>query len=78
MAGLAPLGRPGWRLTAALYPLAAGAAAINVFFASLIGSWVGWPIVSPAAAAAAGAVLGLPVAWAFAQHFRRLIARAEG
>lgn len=76
MAGRATL-RPDWRLIAGLYPFAAGAAAVNLFFASLIGSWVGLPVLSPLAAVAGGLALGLPVAAAFARHLRRLMKEAE-
>lgn len=77
MAGQPPL-KPGWRLVAAVYPFAAGAAAVNLFFLSLVLSWVGMPVLAPGLAALGGLVLGLPAAWAFARHIRRLIARAEG
>jgi divalent metal cation (Fe/Co/Zn/Cd) transporter len=69
--------RPGWRLAAALYPFGAGAAAVNVFFASLIGSWLGGPVVSPYQAVAVGLVLGAPATWIFAQHLTRLMQRAD-
>jgi len=65
------------KLTAALYPLGLGAAAINLFFLSLIGSWVGAPILDPVQSALGGAVLGLPMALAFARHFDQLMTRAE-
>jgi hypothetical protein len=70
--------RPGWRLVAAIYPFAAGAAAVNLFFLSLILSWVGLPVLTPGLSVLGGAVLGLPAAWAFARHVRRLIAKADG
>ena len=70
--------RPGWRLIAAVYPFAAGAAAVNVFFLSLILSWIGLPVLSPGWSVAGGLVLGLPAARAFAGHIRRLMAEAEG
>ncbi|MFD1697346.1 NnrT protein [Roseibium aestuarii] len=70
--------RPGWKLLAGIYPFAAGAAGVNLFFASLILSWIGWPVLSPAQALAGGLVLGLPATWAFACHIRNLIDQAEG
>ncbi len=76
MAGREAL-KPGWRLVAGLYPFAAGAAAVNLFFASLIGSWVGLPVLPPYAAVAGGLALGLPGAAAFARHLRRLMNEAE-
>lgn len=70
----------GWSLrqiTAALYPFGAGAMALNVFFASLIGSWLGLPVLSPIVSVIIGALLGLPATWIFARHIRRLINAAE-
>ncbi|MBP7242558.1 MAG: NnrT protein [Amaricoccus sp.] len=68
--------KPGWQLVAAIYPFAAGAAAVNLFFLSLILSWVGAPVLTPGLSVLGGLVLGLPAAWAFARHVRRLMARA--
>lgn len=68
--------RPGWRLLGAIYPFAAGAAAVNVYFLSLIFSWWGLPVVSPAHAVLGGVALGLPATWAFARHIHRLMAKA--
>lgn len=73
--------RPGWstrRLTLALYPFGAGAMAVNLSFLSLIGSWVGAPVVTPAQAIAGGAAIGVPATWAFARHIRSLMDQAEG
>ncbi|WP_299818783.1 NnrT protein [uncultured Roseibium sp.] len=69
--------RPGWRLLVALYPFGAGAAAVNLFFASLIFSWIGWRVMTPHEAVAGGLVLGLPATWAFARHIRGLMDKAE-
>jgi hypothetical protein len=77
MAGSPPL-KPGWRLLAAIYPFAAGAAAVNLFFLSLILSWVGLPVLAPVHAVLGGLLLGLPATWAFARHLRRLMAKADG
>lgn len=76
MAGPPPL-RPGWRLVAAVYPFAAGAAAVNLFFLSLILSWIGLPVLSPGLSVVGGLGLGLPAAIVFAGHIRRLMARAD-
>ena len=76
MAGQPAL-RPGWRLVAAVYPFAAGAAAVNLFFLSLILSWLGLPVLTPNLSVLGGMVIGLPAAWAFARHIRRLIAEAD-
>lgn len=69
--------RPGWKLVTALYPFAAGAAAVNLFFASLIASWLGWRVLSPYEAVLGGLVLGLPAAWVFARHIKGLMQRAD-
>ncbi|MEO9530837.1 NnrT protein [Roseibium sp.] len=72
-----PAFRPGWKLLAALYPFGAGAAAVNLFFASLILSWVGWRVLTPWEAVAGGLILGLPATWAFARHIRSLMEKAD-
>lgn len=72
--------RTGWsttQLTLALYPLGWGAAAINLFFASLIGSWVGLPVIPPIWAVVLGAAIGLPASYAFARHIRALMDRVD-
>lgn len=68
--------RPPWKLFAALYPFGAGAMGVNLFFASLIGSWLGWPVLTPWLAAAGGLVIGVPATWAFARHIVRLMKEA--
>ena len=65
------------RLTLILYPFGAGAMAVNLFFASLIGSWIGWPVLTPVQSVWGGAFLGIPVTWVFARHIRRLMAKAD-
>jgi divalent metal cation (Fe/Co/Zn/Cd) transporter len=70
----------GWskrRIALVLYPFAAGAAGVNVFFAALIGSWMGGPVLSTPLSFALGCVIGVPAAFAFAGHIRRLMDRAE-
>jgi hypothetical protein len=69
--------RPGWKLLAGLYPFGAGAAAVNLFFASLIFSWLGWRVLTPYESIAGGLVLGIPATWFFAAHIKRLIMSAE-
>jgi len=72
--------RAGWstgRIAFALYPFGAGAAAVNVFFASLIGSWIGGPVASTAWSIGLGCVIGLPATWAFARHIRNLMDLAD-
>lgn len=65
------------RLTLILYPFWAGAMAVNLYFASLIWSWVGWPVLTPIQSLAGGLVLGLPATAAFARHIRALMAKAD-
>lgn len=65
------------RIALALYPLAAGAMAVNLFFASLIGSWMGWPVLDPWSSALGGLALGVPLTLAFARHFRTLMDDAD-
>lgn len=65
------------RLTLILYPFGAGAMAVNLFFASLICSWVGWPVLTPVQSVLGGAILGVPATWAFARHIKRLMAVAD-
>ncbi|NDW33782.1 MULTISPECIES: NnrT protein [Roseobacteraceae] len=72
-----PERRPSWKLLSALYPFGAGAMGVNLFFAALIGSWLGWPVLTPLQAAAGGLVIGLPATYAFAGHIVRLMEKAE-
>lgn len=68
----------GWsklRISIVLYPFGAGAAAVNVFFASLIVSWVGAPVLTPVFSIGVGMVIGVPVTYVFACHIRRLMNR---
>lgn len=74
------MSKAGWstrRIALVLYPFGAGAAAVNVFFASLIFSWVGGPVLSTGASILVGAILGLPATWYFAKHIRRLMDQAN-
>ncbi|KZK77259.1 hypothetical protein PsW64_01395 [Pseudovibrio sp. W64] len=66
------------RLALYLYPLGIGAVGINLFFLSLIFSWVGWPVMSPYLAMAGGVVLGYPFAYPFAKHIRYLMDKSDG
>ena len=69
--------RPSPRLFGALYPFGAGATGVNLFFASLIGSWMGLPVLTPWQSAAGGLVIGVPATYAFACHIVRLMEKAE-
>ncbi|WP_210186873.1 hypothetical protein [Cohaesibacter marisflavi] len=65
------------QITLALYPFGAGAMAVNAFFASLIGSWMGGPVLSTNIALVVGAIIGLPATYTFARHIRALMDRAD-
>lgn len=70
----------GWstpKIAVALYPFGAGAAAVNVFFASLILSWVGGPIATTAWSIGLGCLIGVPATWYFARHIRHLMDVAD-
>lgn len=70
----------GWstrKIALVLYPFGAGAAAVNVFFAALIFSWIGGPILSTGLSILIGAILGIPATWYFAKHIRYLMDVAD-
>lgn len=72
--------REGWsvgQIALALYPFGAGAMVVNLFFAGLIGSWMGLPVITPLWAVVGGAMIGVPVTWAFARHIRNLMNHAQ-
>jgi len=80
MDGVAQMTRAGWstrKIALVLYPFGAGAAAVNVFFASLILSWVGGPVLSPLWSIVLGCIVGLPATWYFARHIRHLMDQAD-
>lgn len=64
-------------ITLVLFPFGWGAMAVNVFFASLIGSWVGLPVASTAFALIIGAIIAVPATYAFAKHLRHLMDEAD-
>ncbi len=67
---------PGWsigRITLVLYPFGAGAMALNVYFASLILSWLGVAVIPPVTAILIALPLGLPTTWMFARHIKKLM-----
>ncbi len=51
--------------------------AVNAFFASLIFSWIGGPVLSTAVSIAVGAIIGLPATYVFARHIRGLMDQAD-
>ncbi len=72
--------REGWsalKIAVYLYPFGAGAMAVNVFFASLIGTWVGLPVLSTSWSIVIGCIIGVPATYFFARHIRTLMDKAE-
>jgi hypothetical protein len=70
----------GWstrQIALVLYPFGAGAMGVNVFFAALIFSWIGGPVLSTGWAFATGCIIGIPATWAFARHIRHLMDQAN-
>lgn len=65
------------RLTLILYPFGLGAMAVNLFFAALIGTWIGLPVLTPWQSVLGGAFLGAPASWLFAGHITRLMAKVD-
>lgn len=66
----------GWSsrtIALVLYPFGVGAMAVNVFFASLIGSWIGGPVLTTGWSIGLGGLIAIPTTWAFARHIRRLM-----
>ena len=73
------MNRTGWstaRITAFLYLPGAGAMAVNAWFASLLLSWVGVPLITPTIAIIIGMVIAIPLTWMFAGHIRNLMDKA--
>ena len=66
-----------WRIMLVLFPFGFGAMALNVFFASLIGSWIGWPVLGLWPSLIIGAVLGFPATFWFARHIKFLMRKAD-
>lgn len=72
--------KTGWstrKIALVLYPFGAGAMATNVFFASLMASWLGLPVLSTFWSIVVGAFIGVPATWAFARHIRTLMDKAD-
>lgn len=70
----------GWstaKVAVVLYPIGAGAMAVNVFLVCMTGSWIGLPVLSTLWFIAMGTVMGVPAARAFARHIRGLMDKAE-
>jgi hypothetical protein len=68
---------PVWLLAVVLYPLAAGAAAVNLFFFTLMTQAIGLSVLTPVQSIFGGVVLGVPFAWVAGKWMRGLIDKAE-
>lgn len=68
---------PVWKITAVLYPLGAGAMAVNFFFLGLLLQAIGMTAFSPWVSIVVGVVIGVPFTWLFGRHIHKLIAQAE-
>ena len=73
----AQAGWPVWKIFLALYPFGAGAFAVNVFFLSLIWSWVGYPVLSTGWSIIGGSLVAVPATWWFSGHIRKLMDEAD-
>lgn len=68
---------PVWKIAVLVYPLAAGAAAVNVFFIGLMIQVFGVTAFSPMASVWMGIVLGVPFGLVAARQIRKMIDEAE-
>lgn len=68
---------PVWLLAVVLYPLAAGAAAVNLFFLTLMTQAIGLNALTPMQSILGGMILGVPFAWVAGKWMRGLIDTAE-
>lgn len=68
---------PIWKLAMVLYPFAAGAMAVNLFMASLIGPAIGFEPLSPNVSIIGGLILGVPAAWAAGRWARHMMDEAD-
>lgn len=64
-------------LAAVMYPFAAGAATVNLFFLFLMLQAIGVAALSTPQAAIGGVVLGVPFAWIAGRWLRGMIDEAE-
>lgn len=68
---------PIWKIAVVVYLPAAGAAAVNIFFLSLMLQRIGLTALSPVASLLWGAIFGVPFAWVGGRWFRQMIDKAE-
>ncbi len=68
---------PVWAVALVLYPLAAGAGAVNLFFLFLVLQAVGLRALTPIESIVGGIILGIPFAWISGKWMHGLIKQAE-
>lgn len=68
---------PVWAVSLVLYPFAAGAAYVNLFFLFLMGQAIGLRAISSIEAVVGGIILGIPFAWIAGRWMRGMIDEAE-
>lgn len=68
---------PVWKLALVMYPFAAGAAAVNLFFLFLIFQALGFGALTPVQSICGGLILGVPFTWVAGKWIRGLIDQAE-
>ncbi len=68
---------PVWAVSLVMYPFAAGAAYVNLFFLFLMLQALGIEAISTKQAIYGGVVLGIPFAWISGRWIRGLIDEAE-
>ena len=71
------MNRTVFKITLVLYPFGAGAMAVNVFFASLLGSWMGLGVLSTKTSIVFGSLIAVPLTWLFARHIKSLMDQAD-
>ncbi len=68
---------PLWAVSLVMYPFAAGAAYVNLFFLFLMLQAIGVEAISSVQALYGGVVLGVPFAWISGRWIRGMIDEAE-
>lgn len=70
------MSRNDWILAVIFYPFTVGAATINLFMLSLLGTWIGIPSLAPGRIVALALFVALPFTWLAVRWVRRLLDRA--
>lgn len=66
-----------WKITWLLYPLAWGAAAVNIYFIGLMIQAINITALEPITCIIIGAFVGIPFSYAFSHHIRKLMDEAN-